>query len=62
MTGHRNSPVVLESGRENLTPGGDPNVDKFSKGVDDDKNWDFDVAIGGESAQHVGVKRRLLDL
>lgn len=54
--------MVSEGAQENLTPGADPNVDMFPKGADDYEDWDFDGAIGGESAQHVGLKRSLLSL
>lgn len=62
MTGYRNSPVVSEGGRGNLTPGDDSNVDNLPEDIDDDEDWNFDSATGGESVQHVGVKRKLLDL
>lgn len=43
-------------------PAADPIVHSFPEGVDDNDDWDFDGAIGGEPAQGVGMKRMLLDL
>lgn len=40
----------------------DLSIDNPPDGVDDDDNWDFNCAIGEESAQHAGMKWKLLDL
>lgn len=37
MAGKRESPVVLEGGEENLTPGAHSNVDKHLSGVEDEE-------------------------
>lgn len=50
VTSYRNSPIVSEGCQGNLTPGADTNVDSLSVGVDDDEDWDFNGAIGKESA------------
>lgn len=38
------------------------NIDNLPNVVDYDGDWDFDGAIGGEAAQRVGLKRKLLSL
>lgn len=57
MSGFRNSTVVSEGGQGNLTHGPDPDIHSHPEGIDDNKDWDLHGAIGGESAQHVVVKR-----
>lgn len=62
VTGCPNCPVVSKGGKGNPTPAVDPNVGYLLDGVDDNEDWDLNGARGGEPAQRVGVKRRLLDL
>lgn len=62
VTGYQNRPVGSEGGQEHLTSGADLNVDILSKSVDDDNDWDFDGAVDGKYAQHIGMKPKLLDL
>lgn len=46
---------------ENLAPGLDPNIDNLLEVVNDDDDWNFDGFTGGQIAQHVVVKRNLLE-
>lgn len=48
----------MEDAHWNLTPGAVSHVDSVPEAVDDDEDWDFDGATGGESAQRVGMKRK----
>lgn len=53
---------VSVSGDANLTSGADPDVDNHLEVVDGDEGWDFNDAMGGESAHRVRTKLKLLDL
>lgn len=52
----------MSEGRQgHVTPCADPDIDNLPDRVDDDDDRSFYGAISGESAQHVGVKQKLLD-
>lgn len=59
MTGYWESLVVSKGGYRNITPGADPNVDNLSEVNDYNKYRHLDGAIGGASAQRVGVNRKI---
>lgn len=61
VTGYQSSPVTCKGTQENLTHDVDLNSDTLREAVDDDEHWDLDGSRGEESAQRVGVKRRLQD-
>lgn len=60
VTGYRNSSAVSEYGQGNLTPAVDPDINNLFQGDDDDDDLDLDDVTDRESAQRVGVKRKLL--
>lgn len=62
VTGFRNSPVASEGDEKNVMLVANPNVDNLSEMVDDDDDLDFYGAIGGESAQGVCLRPKLLAL
>lgn len=62
VTGYRTDPVDSEGFQENPMPGTDWSVENLTEGVDDNDDTNFDGDTGGESAQRVGMKRKLLDL
>lgn len=51
MTGGRDSPMVSDGFHVNLLPSANPTVYILPEGVDDAEDWDFDGAVGEESAQ-----------
>lgn len=61
VLGYRDRLIVWDGGQGNLTPCAVPEIDNLPKGADDDGDWYFDGAIGGESLQRVGVKGMLLE-
>lgn len=50
----RGSLVVSEGRQGKLTPCANSCIDNFPEGNDDDDDWEFDGAIGGEPLQSVG--------
>lgn len=58
LSGCRDCLVVSERCQGNLTPGADPNIHNLPEGLDDDDNWDFNGAIGGDSVQCAALKRK----
>lgn len=59
VTGCHNGAMVSKGGQENLMLGADPNLDNLPEVFDDDVDWQFIGAIGGEFAQRVGMTRKL---
>lgn len=57
--GYWNISVASEKTQGNLMPGEYPNINILPESINDDEDWKFDGATGGEFAQRVGVKCRL---
>lgn len=58
VTGKRINPVTSKRIRDNMTPGADTNFNATPETADDDEDWNLNGAIGEESTQRSGVKRR----
>lgn len=50
FTGYWNSLVANVGAQGSLTPIMNPNINNLPEGADSGVDWDFDGAIGGESA------------
>lgn len=59
LIGFRCSPVASERVQGNLTPCAEPNFDALPQTSNENEDRSFDVALGGDSAQRVGVMRLL---